>query len=263
MATTNAISNKTGTLTVDNALTVTAGGASITGTSTIDGSNAAVTIKSGTGQLDVSADAAATTVNIATGAGAKTVTLGSTNTTSKLDLKFGTADFSLASATGTVISALDTGEVTMPLQSAVLAYNSETDSKVTGDGTVITVVYDTEIYDQNSDYNNGTGVFTAPVTGRYHLSTFISLLDIASGHTQWNVDAISSNRAYALASVNAYAISVPAYKSLTQNMSTYLDMDAGDTVYISTAVYHSTKVVSVVGGVGSGVYTGFGIHLVC
>jgi len=54
----------------------------------ITGTNAAITINSGTGALGVSTDAAATTVSLATGAGAKRLHQG-LNTTSSLALVAG------------------------------------------------------------------------------------------------------------------------------------------------------------------------------
>lgn len=231
MAQINSVNNRSSTLTVDNLLTVTAGGASITGTSTIDGSNAAVTIRSGTGQLDISADAAATTVNLATGAAAKTVTLGSTNSTSKLDLKFGTSDFSLASATGSVIVAQDTGEVTMPLQPAFLAYLGTTVTNVTGNGTpwqLGTTTALTEIYDINGDFNTN-GTFTAPVTGKYTFAAgaiFIGCTNPASGQVQF----VASNR-----TLNAYQYGAGT-TVYGLNAVVTVDMDAGDTLVVNFVV---------------------------
>ena len=170
-----------------------------TGALNITSTNGVMTINSGTGALGISTDASATTVNIGTGAAVKTATFGSTNTTSAttinsgtgalgigtsiaktitignttgataVNINIGTGDFTMASASGTLISQLDTGEMTRPLQPAFLARNTVTDTNVTGTGTVYTVICDTEIFDQGSDYNNATGTFTAPVTGRYYL----------------------------------------------------------------------------------------------
>ena len=64
MAQNNALNNRSSTLTVDNAFTVTTG---------------TVSINSGTSALGISTDASATTVSLATGGAVKGVTLGSTN----------------------------------------------------------------------------------------------------------------------------------------------------------------------------------------
>lgn len=52
-------------------------------------------------------------------------------------------------------------------QPAFLAYLNTSVVDVTGDGTIYTVIFDTEPYDQGANFNLGTSTFTAPVTGRY------------------------------------------------------------------------------------------------
>ncbi len=60
------------------------------------------------------------------------------------------------------------GAVTKPSNPAFLARNSVTDSNVTGNGTEVTIDFDTEVFDQGGDFASDT--FTAPVTGRYQLN---------------------------------------------------------------------------------------------
>ena len=61
------------------------------------------------------------------------------------------------------------GIQTQAAQPAFHAYSSSTQSNVTGNGAQATLVYGTEIFDQNADYD-GTSTFTAPVTGRYYMA---------------------------------------------------------------------------------------------
>jgi hypothetical protein len=216
---------------------ITTGGAS--SVTMIDSSNqigtvpgGAVTLNTGTQSLSLSSDASATTVNVGTGAAAKTVTLGSTNSTSSLALKYGTSDFTLASATGTVMSALDTGEITYPLQPAFLAYLGSIDSNVTGNGTAYTlgsVTALTEVFDQNGDFNTN-GTFTAPVTGKYQLEagSLVIGCTIASGYNQ---TFITSNRSYLFQSQRAAGAS-----NFGLSGQCLADMDAGDTFTLTINV---------------------------
>lgn len=197
------------------------------------------------GTVSLATDATTSTVNVGTGAGAKTVTLGSTNTTSLLALKYGTADFTLASATGTVMSALDTGEITYPLQPAFLATLTNTATNVTGDGTAYTVIYDNEIYDQNSDFNLGTSTFTAPVTGRYHFCVGIFYQDLGAAFTDLRVNCNTSNRIYLFIRCSPSVFNTSGFVSIGN--SSYADMDASDTATITAFVAGSTKTVDLLG----------------
>lgn len=72
------------------------------------------------------------------------------------------------------------GEVTAPSQPGFMAYNSASDSNVTGNNETLTVDFDTELFDTGSDFAGDT--FTAPKTGFYLLTTGVTFRDAASGN---------------------------------------------------------------------------------
>lgn len=146
-----------------------------------------------------------------------------------------------ALGTNNIMSVATTGEINYPLQSSFLAIVGTTVTNVTGDGTLYTVIFGTEIYDQNSDYNNSTGVFTAPVTGRYNFTCALYMQDLTSSHTRGQLAAIGSNRFMILADLNVWAIASSNAESIEGAF--YLDMDAADTVSMRFAVFNGTKVV--------------------
>jgi len=212
-----------GSTNTTSATTVQSGSTGLTITSAT--ANGPISIVSGTGTIGIATSATNSAVNVGTGAGAKVVTVGSTNGASSLALKYGTADFSLASATGNVMVAQDTGEVTKPLQPAFLAFLGSVDNNVTGNGTIYTLgtnVALTEVFDQNSDFNTN-GTFTAPVTGKYNLGCFLNLqgCTIASA---FQVRIATSNRTY-------YVFYTRTASSLPQNLFAccLADMDSADT----------------------------------
>jgi len=130
---------------------------------------------------------------------------------------------------GIAISSV--GEVTMPGQPAFLAHNSSTDSNVTGDGSAITVDFDTEIFDQNADFANDT--FTAPVTGRYLLCCTVQMEQITTSSNNNRVTVVTSNEATNnLLNVRG----VPANGTYTWGGSIIVDMDAADTATIQVAI---------------------------
>jgi hypothetical protein len=207
----------------------------------------AVLMNTGTQSLSISSDASATTVNLATGAAAKTVSLGSTNSTSSLALQYGTADFTLASATGTVMSALDTGEITYPLQPSFYAYLAGNASNVTGDGTAYTIAYDTELFDRNSDFNTGTATFTAPVTGLYWFYHNTYTFQLGTLFTILLSEVVTTARTYLTGVGNPGAMMRPAAADLTTVSGVYAQMTAGDTCTIRLTISGSTKTVDVGG----------------
>ena len=133
-------------------------------------------------------------VDIATDAAEHTVTIGNTTGATAVDINIGTGDFTMASASGTLVSQLDTGEMTRPLQPAFLAQQTVAQNNITGNGTTATINYTTEIFDNNGDYD-GTNAFTAPVTGRYFFSGSV-LLGSVSTATIGSLRIETSNRTY-------------------------------------------------------------------
>lgn len=118
------------------------------------------------------------------------------------------------------------GERTMPLQPAFLATRAN-QSDVTGNGAVATIICPTVRYDQGSDYNNTTGVFTAPVTGRYHFSASVMFDDFQAANGGFQ-DFNTSNEIYR--SVNIDPGNVASGNGfISVSFSSYADMDAGDT----------------------------------
>lgn len=126
------------------------------------------------------------------------------------------------------------GERTMPLQPAFLAYNSTTDNNQTGNGTTATVEFDTEVYDQNADYDNATDTFTAPVTGKYLLETNVIMSNLAAA-TGGNITIVTSNRTYYSGPLGWNAIKNSGNYARCF-MSAIADMDAADTAYVQITI---------------------------
>jgi hypothetical protein len=113
----------------------------------------------------------------------------------------------------------------------------------------------TEIYDQNSDFNAATGVYTAPVTGRHNFNSIIDLGDITVAFTQCLKSLVTSNRTYQLEQSNPFTSGDGAFWRTTHGMDA--DMDAGDTAYIDVSVSGGTQTVDVRSGGASSILTSF------
>lgn len=153
----------------------------------------------------------------------------------------------------TTITVTDDGEMTNSSQPAFLAINSVTDSNVTGDGTPFTIICDSEIYDQNGDYDNITGTFTAPVTGKYTLIAMATYEGLTASHTLGFINLITSNRTYLGFAANC-ANMRSVLNSLAWDVNAIADMDGGDTCTFTTEIFGGALVVDVQGGATPNTY---------
>ena len=134
------------------------------------------------------------------------------------------------SALGTTTSmAIDAnGHVTKPLQPAFYAVVNSSQDNIALNGWH-TIIFGTERFDTNADYNNANGTFTAPVTGKYQLNTSIRVTAADTAATAYLFRLNGSNRApIANYDANQYATDT----EITVQLSALLDMDANDTVTV-------------------------------
>ena len=120
------------------------------------------------------------------------------------------------------------GHITKPTQSAFLVKmdSNQTDIAI---NTNHTVECDTEIFDQNSDFNTSTYTFTAPVTGRYQLNFSVYLYQVDEGADYYVGYINSSNRGYKVILDPGGFDGDINYLSFM--VSALADMDANDTAY--------------------------------
>ena len=117
------------------------------------------------------------------------------------------------------------GAVTMPAQPAFLARPSVGQTNLPNG--VTTVIFDTEIFDQNSDFASNT--FTAPVAGKYHLDANLWLEQVDTAINYLYLRILTSNRNYNDI-ISPRFSSDPTYWNF--QCSVLADMDAGDTARV-------------------------------
>ncbi len=187
------------------------------------------------------------------------------NTTGEFRIGADDTDDSFRISQGSALGTSDTfimtanGERTMPLQPAFYAHLSVDNTDVTGDGTTFGLEFDTEIFDQNGDYDNTTDIFTAPVTGRYYFQMCVQPLAIAtSSFTTQFFQIVTSNRTHTSIISNPFALQRGTNLKFTY--SSFCDMDALDTATVTYTASGSTKTVDINAGLTSTVFSGY---LVC
>jgi len=138
-----------------------------------------LTVVTGTGQVDISADATANTVNIATGAGIKTLTMGSDNTTSITTIDCGTAGMALgttANAHTTTIGSA-TGAASIVCQSGTGA--AEFGINATDHTTTLGSVTGTSA----TTVRAGTGALTCTAGGAFDVNAVGNVTIDSTGGT--------------------------------------------------------------------------------
>lgn len=129
-----------------------------------------------------------------------------------------------------------TGEINFPLQSAFLAYLSATANNVTGNSATYTLIADTEIYDQNSDYNNATGMYISPISAKVSFVVGMTYSELSASSTSGNITLVTSNRTAQAFSGNFGAVRDSANNFVISQAFPAMDMDSGDTASVTTVI---------------------------
>ena len=146
------------------------------------------------------------------------------------------------------------GHITMPTQPAFSAKVSSQMNNFSNN-TDVAIEFDSEIFDQNDDYNTTNYTFTAPVTGKYQLNVSLLVMNLDSAAPYYQTKLTTSNRIY-------YHTFDPDFgqDNVYYNLDVCVlaDMDAGDTATVAIFQSGGTSGQSDINSVSY--FTGF---LVC
>lgn len=220
--------------------------------------NAGVTIN-GTGSniIDLSRVESGTASAVSVGAGAICTISNTTINSSNANAITGAGQVNIAptSFTGTSSNVNTTTTVIEnigpvlknPQQPCFLALANAV-SNVTGNGTAYTVTFTTS-FDQASNFS-GTTTFTAPVTGRYYLTTSIQVTGLSAAMTVGELDIVTTGGTFS--NINAGGLGRNNNNQATFNMNIVCAMTAGDTAHINLQIFNGAATASVLAGSFSG-----------
>tara|TARA_X000001388_G_scaffold51626_1_gene37441 strand:+ start:509 stop:1126 length:618 start_codon:yes stop_codon:yes gene_type:complete len=126
------------------------------------------------------------------------------------------------------------GHITKPLQPAFLARPTSTQGSIAV-GTTTTIVFGTEIYDQNGDF--ASNIFTAPIGGRYFLNLQVRMNNVDIDVDYYQLRISTSNRVYM--SIIDPDLGDQNYGMYSMHVNVLADMDASDT---------ATPEITIIGG---------------
>lgn len=147
--------------------------------------------------------------------------------------------------TATITNTYIAGAVNKPNTPAFNSYVSAAQNGVTGDNTTYTIIFDSERFDQSSSYDTGTGIFTAPVAGRYMFSVAVFSDGLDGTNTNYTLRLTTSNDTFLLAFGNFVPVAASTDFGITG--SALCDMDAGDTAFVQITVGGASLNVNIQG----------------
>lgn len=240
-----------------------------TGATTVSAAGSTITISSTAGTGTVTSLVAGNNISITGATPTVNPTVNVAGTTDHC-VQLGNATNSLTSltngTTGQILTAVTGADpvwsapATTYVSCAFQVYLGANKTNVTGAGTAYVVPYDTVVYDLGSNVNIGTGTFTAPVKGVYHISHTIAVEDLTAAMDQIVMTlrltgtGPSTAQSASGCRMNPYVMRSANMPQWRMTASATLALDAGDTVNSSIGITNGAGDTATVSGGTTGNY---------
>jgi len=149
----------------------------------------------------------------------------------------GTNEIIFNNGTSDLMIMSSDGEQTLPLQPSFLAYANADVLNQTGSGTIVDVGFNTEVFDVGGNY--ASDVFTAPVDGKYLLTTTVSFYNITSSMDNGWIRIVTSNVNFQF-SANFYNLATPTFEG-SISLSCICQMEAADTASVKLRIQNGAS----------------------
>jgi len=175
-----------------------------------------------------------------------------TATTTTIGNTTGASSTTIQAGTGDIVMAATVRNSSQPSFLATL--NAAQNNFATS--TNVTVLFNSEIYDNANNFDVVSYTFTAPETGKYLFSVAIRLDNVDTAADYYTLYLITSNRDYRLSLIDPGNFAAdPVYWYL--NGSAIADMDATDTAYVVIRQQVGTSQTDILNGTANSFFSGW------
>jgi hypothetical protein len=138
------------------------------------------------------------------------------------------------------------GAQSLPLQPGGLFYVHNAITNATGDSTAYQVVFDSQAWQQGSNFNGSTGTYTCPVAGIYSISGMITFNNLSSSFNDGEMN-IQGNAGVLSRQLINVAAQQTAANTCSIVFSAINSCAASSTITIAITIKNGTKTVGVTG----------------
>jgi len=132
----------------------------------------------------------------------------------------------------------------------------------TGDGTLVDVICNNELFNIGSAYNPSTGIFTAPLNAVYMFITNVFMDNLSASHTQYLFYTNIDGTTYMMAQGNPANERSAASSQMTRRGTLLIQLNAGQQVKLQVEVDGSSKTATIGSGAQPTSFSGYLMGLI-